>query len=67
MSVRRPSSAGSFYPASGAELSALVDRLIAAVEPSHSAPKALIVPHAGFVYSGPIAASGFARIAGRSV
>jgi len=54
-----------FYPASSSELGSLVDRLLAAVSPPKqtACPKALIVPHAGYVYSGPIAASAFARIA----
>jgi MEMO1 family protein len=62
--VRAPAVAGTFYPASAAELASVVDRLLAAVQvtPGAPCPKALIVPHAGYVYSGPIAASAFARI-----
>jgi MEMO1 family protein len=62
--VRAPAVAGTFYPASPAELGATVDRLLAAVTvlPNTPCPKALIVPHAGYVYSGPIAASAFARV-----
>jgi AmmeMemoRadiSam system protein B len=42
-------------------LTALVDRLLAEARPAAGpAPKALIVPHAGYVYSGPTAASAFA-------
>jgi AmmeMemoRadiSam system protein B len=54
-----------FYPGSPGELGATVDRLLAAVQVPANAgcPKALIVPHAGYVYSGPIAASAFARVA----
>ena len=75
MIVRRPAVAGSFYPASATELGTLVDRLIdaalatlsaSATAPSR-APKALIVPHAGYIYSGPIAASGFARLVGHRI
>jgi AmmeMemoRadiSam system protein B len=57
--------AGTFYPASTSDLALLVDRLLAAVTIPDAAPcpKALIVPHAGYVYSGPIAASAFARVA----
>ena len=64
-SVRAPAVAGTFYPSSASELGALVDRLLAAASVPADAPcpKALIVPHAGYVYSGPIAASAFARIA----
>jgi hypothetical protein len=67
MTTRSPAVAGAFYPASPEALLALVDGLIAAATPSTRAPKALVVPHAGYVYSGPIAASGFARIDGTSL
>jgi MEMO1 family protein len=62
--VRAPAVAGSFYPGSASELGTTVDRLLAAVTvaPNAPCPKALIVPHAGYVYSGPIAASAFARV-----
>lgn len=63
--VRPPAVAGTFYPASASELGSLVDRMLSvpAAAPTSRCPKALIVPHAGYVYSGPIAASAFARIA----
>jgi MEMO1 family protein len=64
--VRRPAVAGSFYPGEGAALGSLVDRLLAEARRSSAAgapaPKALIVPHAGYIYSGPIAASGYVRL-----
>ena len=64
--TRAPAVAGSFYPASPEGLDALVDRLLAphdaGAAPPGPPPKALIVPHAGYVYSGPIAASAFARL-----
>jgi MEMO1 family protein len=69
-SVRPPAVAGRFYPAEPGALGTLVDRLLAearaggaAAEGAPEAPKALIVPHAGYVYSGPIAAAAFAQIA----
>ncbi len=62
--VRPAAVAGTFYPGSPHELRATIDQLLGAVPaPRTGCPKALIVPHAGYVYSGPIAASGFARIA----
>jgi hypothetical protein len=62
----RPSAiAGSWYPADPAELTRLIDGLLAAVEPTDGTPIALIVPHAGYVYSGPIAARGFKQLAGK--
>ena len=65
-SVRAPAVAGSFYPASATALGKLVDDLLAGarVTGARACPKALIVPHAGYVYSGPIAASAFALLAG---
>jgi AmmeMemoRadiSam system protein B len=64
-SVRRPAVAGLFYPADPAELRAAVSEYLrqASSTATPSAPKALIVPHAGYVYSGEIAAQGYARVA----
>jgi hypothetical protein len=58
--------AGFFYPDDPAELAAAVDACLAgAARPraGETPPKALIVPHAGYVYSGPVAASAYGRIA----
>lgn len=64
MTVRPPAVAGLFYPNDARELAATVDRLVAAAPAGQGkCPKALIVPHAGYVYSGPIAASAFALVA----
>jgi len=64
--VRRPAVAGMFYPASARELNADVraalDLANLGAEPA-PAPKAIIAPHAGYVYSGPIAASAYVRLA----
>ena len=65
--TRPPAVAGFFYPASAAELQRDVQTFLAEARPAtstESAPKVLIAPHAGYVYSGPIAASAYARIAG---
>jgi len=64
--TRAPAVAGFFYPADSAKLESAVASYLAAVPSPPSgapAPKALIVPHAGYVYSGPVAASGYARLA----
>ena len=59
--VLLPAVAGSWYPADPAELRDLVDDLLArAPSPPAEAPCALIAPHAGFVYSGAVAAAAFA-------
>ena len=56
--------AGLFYPAPPAELRRQVDLLLAEARQTPAPmPKALIAPHAGYVYSGPIAASAYAGIA----
>ena len=64
--VRPAAVAGMFYPGSPAELAATVRECLAeapqSARASLRAPKALIVPHAGYVYSGPIAAAAYARL-----
>ena len=61
--VRPPAVAGLFYPAEpGALARAIRGYLDEAAEPAAVA-KALIVPHAGYVYSGPIAASAYRALA----
>lgn len=65
MTVHRPAAvAGMFYPADPATLAADVDRLLAeATGPAPKAiPKAIIAPHAGYVFSGPTAAAVYARL-----
>lgn len=61
--IRNPAVAGQFYPANADELAATVMTLLdEAGEQGDVAPKALIVPHAGYIYSGPVAASAYARL-----
>jgi AmmeMemoRadiSam system protein B len=61
-SVRNPAVAGLFYPDDPRELHALVSGYLATVASGDVVPKAIIAPHAGYIYSGPIAASAYARI-----
>lgn len=64
--VRQPAVAGAFYPREAAALKAQVDGYLAAARAGADGsppPKAIIAPHAGFIYSGPIAASAYARLA----
>ena len=65
LSLRSPAVAGSFYPADAATLENTVQDLLRAADAPATAdwPKALIAPHAGYVYSGPVAASAYARLA----
>lgn len=61
--VREAAVAGMFYPADPAELRGLVEGFLAeAGNPEAPAPKAIIAPHAGYVYSGPVAARAYARL-----
>lgn len=63
--IRRAAVAGSFYPGEPSVLASevasyLADARAATAQPR--APKAIIAPHAGYIYSGPIAASVYARL-----
>src|SRR3954470_17344275 len=61
--VRAPAVAGSFYPYAVADLQAQLDGMLAsATFTEHVMPKALIVPHAGYIYSGRVAASAYAAL-----
>jgi len=62
--ARAPAVAGSFYPRDPLELQSGV-RGYVAVAPAATAPspKAVIAPHAGYIYSGPVAGSAFSRLA----
>lgn len=73
--VRRAAVAGSFYPSDPEELRATVEGLLDAADGAGAAhgagiaekrrpSKAMIVPHAGYAYSGPVAASAYVRLRG---
>lgn len=68
--VREPAVAGAFYPESPDTLARMVDGFLGEARArdagrtlSTTCPKAIVVPHAGYVYSGAIAASAFAELA----
>lgn len=63
--VRAPAVAGTFYPADAGQLARDLAEMLARPEGGalEASPKALMVPHAGYVYSGPIAASAYATLA----
>ncbi len=67
MSQVRPAAvAGMFYPRDARELQREVAELLDGVEnlaPRFGHPKALIVPHAGYIYSGPVAARAYDELA----
>ena len=64
LKVRHPAVQGQFYPGTKAELTAKVDEYLA-LEPAKLISgriRALIAPHAGYIYSGAIAGQGFSQI-----
>jgi AmmeMemoRadiSam system protein B len=64
--IRPPAVAGLFYPGQPAELRDAVSEYLAqAADTAHAPPKALIVPHAGYIYSGGIAAAAYSQLAHR--
>ncbi len=66
LNVRPAAVAGAFYPGEAAALAAEVGSYLSeSSAPRHAgpAPKAIIAPHAGYIYSGAIAASVYARLA----
>ncbi|MBX9635875.1 MAG: AmmeMemoRadiSam system protein B, partial [Magnetospirillum sp.] len=66
MTAIRPAAvAGMFYPADAAELSDQLDAFLAAAPAlagDAAVPKALIAPHAGYIYSGAVAASAYSLL-----
>lgn len=61
-SFREPAVAGLFYPAEADQLAKDVQVMLAKAEHQICLPKALIVPHAGYVYSGDVAAAAYATL-----
>lgn len=54
--------AGSFYPQDSRDLEAAVEKMLAAARSPALPPCALVAPHAGYSYSGPIAAEAFSTL-----
>jgi len=66
--VRPPMAAGSFYPADAKQLAGMIDGLLAAAKPAPIKDlAAIVVPHAGYVYSGHVAAQAYALLKGRPI
>jgi len=62
--IRSPAVAGRFYPREPARLAAEVATYVSGATGAGAAPpKAIIAPHAGYMYSGPIAGSAYLRLA----
>ena len=60
--IREAAVAGMFYPDDPLLLQQQVEGLLAREAPASLHPKALVVPHAGYIYSGPIAASAYSLL-----
>jgi MEMO1 family protein len=66
--IRRAAVAGSWYPAQPEALARDVDRYLnAATDLPEGRPLAIIAPHAGLMYSGPIAAHAYKLLCGRDI
>ncbi|MBK8475586.1 MAG: AmmeMemoRadiSam system protein B [Opitutaceae bacterium] len=66
--IREPAVAGLFYPRDPGELARTIDSLLADAAPTKlpGELRALICPHAGYAYSGPVAATAYRLLQGRS-
>lgn len=63
MSGIRPAAvAGMFYPDNPSVLHSDIQSMLSSASLKARAPKAVIVPHAGYIYSGPVAASAYAQL-----
>ncbi len=61
--IQMPNVAGIFYPADPSQLAQQIDQYLGEAAPCPlQAPKALIAPHAGYIYSGPVAANAYAGL-----
>jgi hypothetical protein len=64
--IRQPAVAGMFYPGDKTELhlslKTYIQEAVQKQTEPQAVPKAIIVPHAGYIYSGPVAASAYARL-----
>ena len=66
--IRPAAVAGAFYPADPKELGAMLDGFLSQTAPQPAEDVvALVAPHAGYVYSGPVAAHSYALLKGRKV
>lgn len=63
--IRAPVVAGAWYPGDPDQLAAQIDGWLDAITPQPGEPVAMIVPHAGYRYSGAVAAHAFKQLVGR--
>lgn len=60
--IRQAAVAGRFYPADTRQLTLMVSGFLSDADTKGTIPKAIIAPHAGYIYSGPIAASAYVHL-----
>lgn len=60
--VRQPAVAGQFYPGEANRLWRKVGEYLEEAKPTGTPPKAIIAPHAGYIYSGAIAGTAYAHL-----
>jgi MEMO1 family protein len=67
--IRPPAVSGTWYPGSAASLASSVDDYLSRAEAAPRLPEltALVAPHAGLIYSGPVAAHAYRQLEGRHV
>ena len=66
--IREPAVAGQFYPEDPGRLRAAVEAFMRASLPARATdPVAIVVPHAGYLFSGQIAADGYRQVAGLAI
>jgi MEMO1 family protein len=63
MTIRAPAVAGTFYPADPDALHSAVSSALSASQVEAVSAKAIVAPHAGYIYSGPIAGTSFQSVA----
>ncbi|NOG59181.1 MAG: AmmeMemoRadiSam system protein B [Proteobacteria bacterium] len=62
LSIRPTAVAGSFYPKNTSQLNSMLEEYLSIATVEIAAPKAIIAPHAGYIYSGQIAASVYSNL-----
>ena len=62
LSIRPPAVAGSFYPQNASQLNEMLEDYLTNSAVNITPPKAIIAPHAGYIYSGQIAANVYRNI-----
>ncbi len=66
MKTRHAIVAGAFYPASKEEIESMLNKFFRNFPKQEKQPKALIVPHAGYIYSGQVAAYAYALLSSKT-